>query len=285
MKAAVKRTASEKRAFSIFYVIYFVFAIICIYPLIWCLINSLKTEFEFMESTFTFPSKAQFIHFAQAFEEFEVEGQGFFKMLLNSCWQTFGSCALNVLASILVAYPLARHKFPGKALFYGVIIFRITIPIIGSAPAEFNLFSKLHMVNNPSLFWLAWLSGFDFTALILYGYFKGISSSYSEAAKIDGASDFRILWQIILPQARPCIIALFINQVVAKWNDYTMSQIYLRSYPNLAYGLFQFGQNLNNNGGYPIYFATVLLSCIPSIILYAIAQKTMVKNMSFGGLK
>lgn len=285
MVAHRKRTASEKRVFSVFYVIYFVFAIICIFPLVWCLINALKTEFEFMESTFALPASPQFSNFAMAIQEFEVEGQGIFQMFWNSCWQTLGSCALSILASILVAYPLARHRFPGKGIFYGIIIFRITIPIIGAAASEFNLFSKLGMVNNPGLFWLAWISGFDFSALVLYGYFKGISSSYAEAAKLDGASDFRIMWQVILPQAWPCILALFINLVVAKWNDYTVSQIYLRSYPNLAYGLFQFGQNLNNNGGYPVYFAIVLLSSIPSIILYAVAQRFMVKNMSIGGLK
>ena len=280
-----RRTKSQKTVFSIFYVIYFIFTILCIYPLIWCILNALKTTPEYLESSFNLPTNFQFINFSKALKNFKVNGQGFFDMLINSCWQTFGGCALNILASVLVAYPLARYKFPLKGLIYGIIIFRVTIPIIGSAPSEYNLFSKLGMVNNPSLFWIAWLSGFDMSALILYGYFKSISPSYAEAAKIDGASKFKIMWQIELPQALPCIIALYINLVVAKWNDYTTAQIYLRKYPNLAYGLYEFSQNVNNTGGYTVYFAIAILSVIPSIIIYALAQKLMVKNMSIGGLK
>lgn len=279
------RGKSEKTTFSVFFLIYIVFAIICIYPLIWCFINALKSTPEFLESTFTLPDKAMWKNFATALKNFKIKDQGIFDMLWNSIWQTFGGCALNILASILVAYPLARFKFPGKVLIYTVIIFRVTVPIIGSAASEYNLFASLHMVNNPSLFWMAWLSGFDMSALILYGYFRSISESYSEAAVIDGAGPFRVMWQVIIPQALPCIIALYINLVVAKWNDYTLSQIYLRSYPNLAYGLYEFSQNLNNTGGYTVYFAAILMSAIPSILIYAVAQRIMVKNMSVGGLK
>lgn len=284
-KSRINRSASEKGVFSVFFVIYIVFALICIYPMLWCLINSFKDIGEYYENSFSLPEVLNFQNYVDAFKNFEVNDNNMLDMFFNSCWQTFGSCALNVIASFLVAYALARFKFPFKNLLYSVIIFRITIPIIGSAASEFNLFRNLNMVNNPALFWLAWLQGFDMTTLILYGYLKAVSNSYSEAAKIDGASDFRIMWQIYFPQVVPCVIALFINQVVAKWNDYSMCQIYLSDYPNLAYGLFQFKTQINVNGGEPVYFAIVLLTSIPSIIFYAIAQRTMVKNMSIGGLK
>lgn len=282
---STRRSPSERTAFSLFFVLYIVFAVVCIYPLIWCFTNALKTTPQFLDSNFGLPVDWRWDNFAKAFQNFKVKDQNFLQMFWNSCWQTFGGCALNVLASVLVAYPLSRHRFPGKAFVYAVVIFRVTVPIIGSAASEFNLFSALHMVDNPGLFWMAWLNGFDVTALILYSYFKSISPAYNEAAVVDGASNFRIMWQVILPQALPAIIACYINLVVAKWNDYATAQIYLRSYPNLAYGLYEFSQNLNNVGGYTVYFAAVLMSAIPSLALYAVAQTIMVKNMSIGGIK
>ena len=281
-----RRDASHNVVFCIYFVLFLAFAFMSLYPIFWCLINSMKSMEEYYAGSLALPQTFTLKNFAEVFVSFELAGQKFWRMLFNSFWQAFGSCFLNVAASILVAYPLARYDFPGKKLLYGVIIFRITIPIIGSAAAEYKMFRGLNMLDNPSSFWMAWLSGFDLTALILYGYFQGISKTYSEAAFLDGANGLQVLWYAVLPQAVPCIVALYINQVIAKWNDYTTAQLYLRSYPNLAYGLYEFdGLTLFLEGGKPIYFASIILAAIPPVVLYASGQKLMLENMAVGGIK
>lgn len=281
-----RRDTSQNITFVIYFIIFLLFTFISLYPIYWCFINSMKSLIEFKEDSLGLPKSFELSHYAMVFTEFEVAGQNFWKMLFNSAWQTFGACFLNVMASVLVAYPISRYNFPGKKLIYAIIIFRITIPIVGAAAAQYKLFRTLNMLNNPSTFWVAWLGGFDMTALILYGYFSSISKTYSEAAFLDGANRLQVLWYAILPQAIPCIVALFVNQVIGKWNDYTTPQLYLRGYPNLALGLYVFeGASLFIPDGKTIYFAAVILSAIPPIILYSAGQKLMLENMSVGGLK
>lgn len=280
-----RRDASQNIVFVVYFIIFLAFCVLSLYPIYWCFINSMKGLIEFAENPLGLPSRFNFDHYVGIFDKFEVAGQNFWQMLWNSCWQTFGACFLNVAASVMVAYPISRYNFPGKKIIYGIIIFRITIPVVGSAAAQYKLFRDLNMLSNPSSFWMAWLGGFDMTALILYGYFQSISKAYSEAAYLDGANRFQVLWYAVLPQAVPCIIALYVNQVIGKWNDYTTSQLYLREYPNLALGLYSFEKAAVFEGGMPVYFATVIISAIPPIILYSAGQKLMLENMSIGGIK
>lgn len=280
------RDGSQNAVFIIYFILFVLFALASLYPIWWCFINSMKSLEEYRENSLSLPSVFSLSHYAEVFTVFKVAGSDFWVMLFNSFWQTFGGCFLNVLASVLVAYPIARYNFPGKKLIYGIIIFRITIPIVGSAAAQYKLFRTLNMLDNPTTFWVAWLGGFDIAALILYGYFSSISKTYSEAAFLDGANSLQVLWYAVLPQALPCIVALFVSQVIAKWNDYTTAQLYLRSFPNLAYGLYEFESAANFvPDGKTVYFAAVVLTAFPPIILYSAGQKLMLENMSVGGIK
>ncbi len=283
-----RRTKSENIVFTVYFILFILFAAFSIFPLFYCFMNSMKTLDELYGSDpLSFPSQFKLDQFTQAIKEFEVDGVGFWEMLWNSCWQCFGSSALNILASLLVAYPLARYKFPGNKIIYFIIIFRITIPIIGTAPAQYRLFKTFDMLDNPSLFWMAWLSGFDMSALIFYSYLKNIDKSYSEAAYLDGANRLQVMFRVILPQILPCIIALYTTQVLATWNNYQTPMLYMRSYPNLAYGLYKFESIVSNSADMSMstYYASVCLAAIPPMILYAIGQRKMLENVSAGGIK
>ena len=105
---------------------------------------------------------------------------------------------------------------------------RVKCLIIGSGPAAYKMIDAFGMINNPWTIWLSWASGFDFAFIVFYGAFNGISQTYSEAAKLDGAGDFTVFVKIILPQAFPCIVAIMIQQAMGVWNNYSRSMIYLR---------------------------------------------------------
>ena len=103
---------------------------------------------------------------------------------------------------------------------------------------------------------------------------------------MDGASNWTILMKIILPQVTPCIVAIAITQATGVWNNYSISMIYLRDYPNLAYGMYLFKDStFLVKDSMPIYFAAAVISCIPVIILYASTQELILTNMTTGGLK
>ena len=273
--------------FTVYFVLAILFSLYCLWPLFWTLYNSLKTHREFVNDMLAFPQKWDFSIYGKIFQEFRLGRRfGFWDMAFNSIWMAFGQQALEVLASAMVAYPLARYNFPGKEFFYGIIIFRMTIPIVGGGGAAYKLLRSLNMINNPPLYALTWFVGFDASALIMYGYFKNISKEYSEAAFMDGATKLTTLIKIVMPQAWPCVLALYVSAVMGSWNNYTTSMLYLTKFPNLAFGIYAFGQESKfNELGRPVYFGAVILSAMVPLILFIGGQKTMLTNMSIGGLK
>lgn len=283
---------SVKVIYVFFFVLFTLCAFLYAYPIIWAIINSFKTMKEYATDSLALPQTWIFRHYLDVFTEFQavpLSGGApyrYFDMLFNSLWILVVNVFVNVGSSALLAYALARFRFPGSKFLYAVVIFANTIPIIGSGPAQYKLAMALNMINNPSIIWLMWASGFDFAFIVLYGYFKGISSSYSESAKMDGANNWTILMKIMLPQVIPCIVAIAITQAISVWNNYTISMVYMRDYPNLAYGMYLFkDSNFLVKDSMPIYFAAAVISCIPVIILYASTQNLILTNMTTGGLK
>ena len=287
-----KQPVSVKIIYVVFFVMFFVFAAIYIYPLLWAFINSLKSMKEYATDSLSMPTEWLWRHYYEVFTEFQavpLSGGAPFRymdMLFNSLWMLVVKVFVNVASSMLLAYALARFRFPGSKFLYVLVIFANTIPIIGAGPAAYKLAMNLGMVNNPFTIWLMWAGGFDFAFIVLYGYFKGVSPSYSESAKIDGANNWTCLIKVILPQVTPCIAAIAITQATGVWNDYSTPMIYMRDYPNLAYGMYLFkDSSFLVKDSMPIYFAAAVISCLPVIILYSCSQNLILNNMTTGGLK
>ena len=283
-----KKPSPEKIILIVFFAFFLVEAIINLYPFLWVINNSLKSFEEFNEVNLSAITRTwEFSNYFKVFQEFKVNGTVLYaEMLVNSMWQTFLYLFVNLFSSLFVAYALAKFRFPGRGLLYALMIFVQTIPVIGTGAAAYKLRYQLGLVNNPALIWICWAVGFDYSAFVMYGTFQGISQSYSESAEIDGASEFDILFKIIFPQIFPCMLALMVTNFVARWNDYTFAQINLDKYPNLAYGMFlyQTGSNWSDSGKV-VYYASLIMSCIPGVLLYALMQGFIMKNLSVGGLK
>lgn len=282
-----KSSTSEIITAIIFLILFIIIAIVCIYPLFWAFNNSLKTFDEYSENNFILTKSWDFYNYFKVFNgTFQYNGVTYLGMLYNSLWILVVRVFVNIASSLMLAYAIARFEFPGRNFLYAVVIFANTIPIIGAGPATFKLLNSLNMVENPTTIWLSWAGGFDFAFIVLYGYFKGISPSYSESAYVEGAGELRVFFSIILPQVVPCIVAIMITQAIGVWNDYSTVMIYLRTTPNLAYGLYMFNtESIYISNSKPIYFAAAVISAVPVIVLYACTQKLILTNMTAGGLK
>lgn len=291
IKTFKRKSASEKVTYILFFAFFFIMAVAFVYPLWSVLMNSFRTVVDYTSSTrspFALPETWYVKSWKNVFTEFRPQNYGYFEMLWNSLWMLVVKVSVNVLASTLLAYAVARYRFPGRNFLYATVIFAQTIPIIGSGAAGYKLFNALGFINNPALIWIAWASGFDFAFIVLYGTFKGISGTYSESARLDGANNWVVLFRIIMPQAMPCLVALAVTQAIGVWNDYSTSMIYMRKYPTLAYGLYIFGST--SEGAYvqnatALYSAAIVISLLPVLILYACSQKLILTNMTTGGLK
>ena len=285
--ASKKSTVSEKITAWVFFVLFVIIALISIYPFLWAINNSLKMFDEYSENSFVLTKSWQFINYVRVFSgEFQYDNVTYLGMLWNSLWIVVVKVFVNVASSTMLAYAVARFRFPGKDLLYVIVIFVNTIPIIGSGPAAFKLLNALNMVENHATIWLSWASGFDFAFIVLYGYFKGVSPAYSESAYIDGANEYQTMFSIVLPQVIPCLVAIVITQAIGVWNDYGTVMIYLRKTPNLAYGLYMFNtESMYITNSKPIFFAAAVISALPIIVLYSCTQNLIMENMTAGGLK
>ncbi len=281
-----KLPVNVKIVFSVFFLFFVIEAAIQIYPFLWVINNSLRSSRQISDAPLGFTTEWLFKNYADVFTVFKGPANTpYFVMLWNSVWQTGVLLLVQTAASTLVAYNLAKFRFPGRNILYWLLIFIQTIPIFGTGAAAYKLKEALNMINNPWTIWLSWANGFNYTTFILYGSFLSISRSYSEAAEMDGASETKIFLNIMLPQVMPAIIAMMVTNFVGSWNNYALSQISLNKYPSLSYGLFAFekmGQYGDTRG---IYYATLILTALPGVLLYSCFQNLIINNVRLGGLK
>ena len=286
-----QRSKGEKVLFGIVFVLFFLYAASLIFPLLWLLINSLqdRTIYEVnlaLGNAFEFPSALHWENYSYAFTQLSYNGANIFMMFFNSIWYTLAYTLGGVLMSAFTGYALATYRFKLRGFMYGVIIFTMTIPTVGTTGALFNLvYNVLHIYDSPLYVILKHLCGTGLNFLVLYGFFRNVSWSYAEAAFMDGAGHARVFFSIMLPQALPAIVTLSIVSGIAAWNDYMDVLMYLPSFPTIASGMYGVSRTLPRQGYSTVYFAALVISMLPILILFTCFSNVIMKNFAVGGLK
>ncbi len=282
-----KRHKGEKALFIFMFIIFVIFTISFIFPFLWVLMNSFKSQGEFAKDFMSFPSAITFKNYADAFVFKNRATNNFtiFQMMGMSVIIAGIGTLVTVFTSSSAAYVVAKYKFPGRNLIFSVVIFSLIVPIVGSLPSQIQLMDKMHLSNTVIGCIFLYSGGFGMNFLLLYSFFKNLSWTYVEAARIDGASDFKIFFRIIVPMAKGPIIAISIIQLIGLWNDYLTPSIYLPKKPTIAVGLKYLGDTLISSGNYTLLFATIILTLIPILTIFCMFSKTIMENTSVGGLK
>jgi len=269
-------------AISIFFLIY---SLTVLFPFIWAFLCAMKSKEEYLNDALSLPQSFSLENFAKAFQEFKVYDYNFIDMFFTSLIFTFFGTFMSVVSSYITAYVIAKYKFAMQKFLYGLAIFIMIIPIVGSMPAMYRLVTDLGMKDDPVAISLLYAGGFGMNFIILHGFVSGISWSYAEAGLVDGASDFQIFIHIMTPQAKPALIAVAITTAIGLWNDYLTPFLYLENTPTLAYGIYYFEKDIQFTYDYPVLFAGILLSAIPVFVIFTMFQKTIMENTVAGGLK
>ncbi|MCD8194955.1 MAG: carbohydrate ABC transporter permease [Coprobacillus sp.] len=283
-----KRKGLERAVFIIVLVIFIVFAITFLFPFAWMLMNSFKTTSEFADNFMSWPSQLTWENYKEAFTTRTSRSTGEFNI-----WQMLGMSVLiagvgtivTVFFSSCAAYVVAKYKFPGRNVIWAVVIFSLIVPIVGALPSQIQLMRAMGLTNTVIGCIFLYSGGFGSNFLLLYSFFKNLSWTYVEAAKIDGANDFVIFFRIIIPMAKGSIIAVSIIQLIGLWNDYLTPSIYLPQKPTIAVGLKTLSDQMLQKNSYPLLFATIIVAIIPIIILFIVFNRTIMENTSVGGLK
>ncbi len=269
-----------------------VYSATLILPLIWAVISSFKGVSDFSMHPFDLPMVWRFKNYGEAFTDLYVIIQtangGSRRVLLLEmfAYSLYYAGVLGFVAEISragCAYCCAKFRHLGEMRFlhaFTVALMVISLP--GSLAASINLRKALGMYN--SIFGETFLS-IGFTGahfLYFYAAFKGVSTGYMEAARIDGAGEYKIFLTIMLPLIRNTFFALYLLIFIQQWNNYEISLVYWPSYPVVAYGLFKFR---GNSFSVPAQLAGCSLVILPTLTLFIIFRKKLIGNLAIGGIK
>lgn len=257
--------------------------------MLWGLSVSLMDGFEYsLNPTAIIPEKLFFENYKMAFNAIQYRVQGvkitFMAMLTNTLWYSFGVTILRIIATVLGAYCVAKVQFKARLVIYYIVLFQMLLPTYGSDVSYLLIIRKLGIYDTPGML-LANFAGHGSWFLLMYGCFRGVSDSYAEAAKMDGANEFTVFFKVMLPFAKGMIIAMLILLLMSTWNDYQTPLLHLPSYPTLSSGLFRYKTLAGYTLDIPIYFAGLFITCIPVVTVFIIFNRTLMENMSIGGLK
>lgn len=205
-------------------------------------------------------------------------------------WNSFvisGVTVAGVLAlSCLAAYPLARMTFFLKEKIYFLIIALLMIPFILTLVPLFGLVVKLHLLDSWLGLWGPYIAGGQiFCIFVLRSFFSSLPEEMFEAARVDGASEFRILFTIVLPLSKAIIATLGVLNILNTWNDYIWPLMVVSNEKlmPLTLGLMAFQQLFTTNWG-PL-FAGYVIASIPLVVLFSFASKQFVEGLSSGSIK
>jgi len=292
-RSKVKRSKTEVAIMTIVFIIFVIYSFTFLFALYWILVNSFKTADDFMNNVFNLPPVWQFQNYIDAARiRIPVVGQGgsrrytnLSQMFLTSIGLVAAVTVLEVFVSAGTSYVVAKYKFPGRNFLFGMIVFAMVVPLVGTLPVMFQFMNDVRLFDTFYGMLFLYVNGFGFGFLLLFGHFKNLSWSYAEAAAIDGAGEFGIYFRVMLPLSFPSLVAVAIVAAIGYWNDFSTPFIYLPSFPTLAVGIDLFNRELQREHNMPLMFSAMMLAVIPVIVFFAIFQRTIMKNMVAGGLK
>ncbi len=278
-------TKGQKIVYTVLIVAFSIYCVTVIFPIVWAFFSSLKTHHEYTTNPpFALPETWEFSNYVLAINEFNEGGVNMIGMFFNSVWYSVGMVVGNVFVCSMTAYIIARYPFKGSNVIYHTLLIMMMAPIIGNGGAAYRLYAKLGILNSP-LFVISNAGCMGSMFLFLEGYYRNVAGSYAEAGFIDGAGHWTVYFKIILPQAISMIAALAVMQFVGYWNDYATAMLYLKKFPTLSLGLYNYEQTQIRGANMPVYFAALIVTVVPVFVLFGIFQNSIMEKVSFGGLK
>ena len=285
----------KKSVLSVTLFIILVFYVIALFiPIIWALytaFNDINAYEEFyLYGSKSFPTQLTLDNFKVAITEFRLGknqvNYTFPNMIINSLIYTFGCSFFYTLTPCLVAYCVARFRFRFSKIIYAFVIIAMALPIVGTMPSEWQMLKNLKLDDNFLGMFILKANFLSINFLIFHAQFEMIPMTYSEAAKVDGASNFRIMTTVVMPQAFPTITTIFLLSFLTFWNEYQIPRVYMPTYPTLAEGLWELSTTGASAVNYaPIRIAGLMGLTLPIVIVFALLNRFLRLNVAAGGIK
>lgn len=268
------------------FIVFAIYAASLCFPIIWAFLMSMmsRAEFNSVSGGFKLPSTFSLANYVKVWKELDTNGYSMLTMVTNSIWYAVGGALILTVPCAMNAYVIAKYDFPGKKIFKFYQWFILTVPIMGTMSSALRFFRTLGVYDSP-LYVLACVTGSGAIYLYFLAAFRSLSWEYAESAFIDGAGHFRTFFQIMLPQVRPVMIALFVDNFIDLWNDSGSPLIYFPSMPTLSMGLYVYQTVTARSINYPLLFAALIISLIPTLALFFKFSNNLMSLNLGGGIK
>ena len=267
-------------------------------PILWGLSTSLKTDLDFYLNPLWLPDgwfwNWQWSNYSYAFMNFVVKveaGAGFRiiymeEMFLYTILYALGCAFFQSFVCCIVAYMVVKFDYFFSKVIYTVVIVAMILPIVGSLPSEIQMSRALGFFDS---IWGMWIMKSHFLGmyfLVFHAMFRGIPKEFADAARVDGAGNFQVLFSIMMPLVRNTLFTVILLNFIGYWNDYQVPLIYLPSYPTIAYGLYLFNfSTINSLSTIPMKITGCMIMMLPILIVFLIFRNRLIGNISIGGLK
>ncbi len=258
-----------------------IFSISCIFPLIWMVYSSVKTNKDFMSDFIGLPKSINLSNYVSIITE-----SGALKAIFNSFRVTVLSVALIVIMGFILGYMFARFSFKGSKILYGAFFVGLLVPIHSLLVPIYVIFSRAGLNDKWYTLIIPYVAfGIPLALFLVESSIKTIPIALEEAAAIDGSTFSRTLFEIILPIAKPILTTVAIIQTFYCWNEFSFALVLInkpvfRTVP-LEITLFT-GQFTSD---YPRMFGAMLVTMLPVIVFYFSFSKQIIKGMVAGAVK
>jgi len=270
----------------IFYVVAGILTFFFFGPFLWTLISSLKQPHEITTFPPIFiPEELRFGNYCRAWTKVP-----FLTFYINSFIVTGLAVSGQVLSASLVAYGFARFQFPFRNTLFMLVIATLIVPWEVTIVPSFLLYKWLGWLDTlKPLIVPSWFGGSPLYIFLLRQFFLSIPRDLDEAAEMDGANSFRILWQILVPLCAPAITTVAIFSFLQHWNEFIQPLIFLNTEQNYTVSLgLRLFQTSPADPGEPkehLLMAAAVIATIPCILLFFAAQRFFVRGIVMSGIK
>ena len=280
--ATTKRTSRAGKVvrLTFFYLLLVIIALIFVLPYLMSIFAAFKPLPDILaQSPLRPPTSPTWSNFSTLFSQYD-----FGRYLANTLLVTVILTAGQVIFSMMGAYAFARMEFPGRDSLFWLYLMTLMVPNIVTLVPLYVLFAHSHLLNTYWAIFLPYVLGVPYQVFLMRQYFMTIPKEVMEAARLDGCSEAKILWKIIVPISRPILITATLLAFIFGWNNFLWPLIVINS-PSLnvlTVAIANFNSNFSVQ--WNLILAGALVALIPMIILFTIFQKHIVNSISLTGV-
>jgi raffinose/stachyose/melibiose transport system permease protein len=256
-------------------------ALVFFFPMIWMILSSFKTNQAIFQTPFALPVSLDFARWAEAWEVGNI-GQ----YALNSAITTAASVLGILLMGAGAAFALSRYRFRGRGVFMGLFALGLLLPLQSYFIAQSTLFTALDITDTRLALIIPYTAmGLPLAVYLLKVYLDALPEELFEAARIDGAGDWRVFSNLALPLLRPGLATVAIFSALSAWNEFLLALLYIQddTLKTIPTGLLAFSTRYVTD--YSLLFAALSIVTLPMIVIYVVFNRQIVEGVTAGSVK